>query len=558
MKKYFTLVLIPLLFLSSSSLCGQIFLFDEYIYPTDVNDDGTVIVGTWKGVPSKYFIWDDINGVGLIDCGTPFASRPSVSGDGLWVAGNANNPLYDWYEMSLYNVLTHEITLLGSFGISPPGLDLVSAAHDISTDGSTVVGYSYFNSEDTHAVKWTYEEGFIDLGESGYASVAFSTNENGELIGGYQIPEFGSQEAVIWENNIKNLITFSNGDPAHIAETISSEGSWIGGAGNSPEHTKAWKWNKAVGMLEIGPEPPNNSGKTKSFSADGNLGVGIYIQNPGAENRAFIYSDQTGFVDLNTYAESLGIDTQGIQFGSTIHDFPPEGICISDDGSTVAGVTHDNRGFIFRLSGNQINNTCVGSIVTECGKEYSGNTVNASNTGGNESNDVYYSYTGHGEPELVTLSLCNVQTNYNSIVRVYDDCNLINQIAVNDDACGLQSHLTFSSDGNTTYYVLIEGAGTATGNYKLEVTCETSLFIGEHPLNQLIFFPNPVSKELNIEAPTIITSINVSTLEGKSVLHSYPENNIVKIDMGELSPGLYLVGITTESGRKTIKVIKKL
>jgi len=53
-----------------------------------------------------------------------------------------------------------------------------------------------------------------------------------------------------------------------------------------------------------------------------------------------------------------------------------------------------------------------------------------------------------------------------------DECNLINEIAVNDDSCGLQSELTFLSDGVTTYTVMIEGFGTSSGNYSLAVTCE--------------------------------------------------------------------------------------
>ncbi|MCH7785400.1 MAG: proprotein convertase P-domain-containing protein, partial [Bacteroidetes bacterium] len=78
---------------------------------------------------------------------------------------------------------------------------------------------------------------------------------------------------------------------------------------------------------------------------------------------------------------------------------------------------------------------------------------------------------GGSGPEIVTLSLCDGGTTYDSYLRVFDDCTLANEIASNDDFCALQSELSFFSDGTSTYYIMVEGFGTNSGPYSLEVTC---------------------------------------------------------------------------------------
>src|SRR5690606_28573906 len=51
-------------------------------------------------------------------------------------------------------------------------------------------------------------------------------------------------------------------------------------------------------------------------------------------------------------------------------------------------------------------------------------------------------------------------------------CTLSTQIAFNDDACGLQSEVTFLSDGTSTYVIMVEGFSSNTGAYTIDVSCE--------------------------------------------------------------------------------------
>ncbi|WP_347374082.1 GEVED domain-containing protein [Aequorivita sp. Q41] len=111
------------------------------------------------------------------------------------------------------------------------------------------------------------------------------------------------------------------------------------------------------------------------------------------------------------------------------------------------------------------------AISLECGDRVQGNNVNATNTIGNASGDVFYSYTGNGIEEDITVSLCSVFTSYDTEIRVFDDINLTNTVAYVDDSCGLFSQLTFYSDGTKTYYIMIEGSDSEEGNFGLYLSC---------------------------------------------------------------------------------------
>ena len=114
---------------------------------------------------------------------------------------------------------------------------------------------------------------------------------------------------------------------------------------------------------------------------------------------------------------------------------------------------------------------CAGAIALACGDSVVGETLTATNSGGNAAPDVFYKFTGTGTTQLVTISLCGGGTDYDSYLRVFDDCDLLNELAFNDDSCGLQSELTFTSDGTSTYYIMVEGFGSGSGNFSLDVSC---------------------------------------------------------------------------------------
>ncbi|MBA3986769.1 MAG: hypothetical protein H0X63_09425, partial [Flavobacteriales bacterium] len=144
-------------------------------------------------------------------------------------------------------------------------------------------------------------------------------------------------------------------------------------------------------------------------------------------------------------------------------------------GTLAGGQEVTESGLVCPGGGSGNNWECADAFELACGDVVAGTTTGATNSGGNASPDVFYSYTGSGEVELVTISLCDGGTNYDSFLRVFESCGNLSvgsEIASNDDFCGLQSQLTFESDGTSTYIIMVEGFSTSSGNFSLAITCE--------------------------------------------------------------------------------------
>ena len=134
------------------------------------------------------------------------------------------------------------------------------------------------------------------------------------------------------------------------------------------------------------------------------------------------------------------------------------------------------------------NDNFANAIAIECGNNYTGNTV-AATLDENDAPDgfgadmdapnVWYSFTGSGFSETVTLNLCG--SSYDSSVLIYTGSSgSLTLVGGNDDdaTCGAapldtRSRASFTSDGSTTYYIAIEGWNAAsTGAFTMDVTCE--------------------------------------------------------------------------------------
>ncbi|MGB6082646.1 T9SS type A sorting domain-containing protein [Moheibacter sp.] len=115
------------------------------------------------------------------------------------------------------------------------------------------------------------------------------------------------------------------------------------------------------------------------------------------------------------------------------------------------------------------NDDCDDAMELACGESHSGSTLSANDSGGNPAGDVFYSFTGEGTEQIVTVSLCG--SFYDTTLRVFSDCTMTNEIAYNDDSCGLQSEVSFLSDGTSTYIIMVEGYSTSTGEYVINLSC---------------------------------------------------------------------------------------
>ncbi|QIE60721.1 T9SS type A sorting domain-containing protein [Rasiella rasia] len=118
------------------------------------------------------------------------------------------------------------------------------------------------------------------------------------------------------------------------------------------------------------------------------------------------------------------------------------------------------------------NDICTDPFVLTCGDVVAGDTSDNTDQGGaNDSLDEWYSFTGTGFEQVVTISLCDGGTAFDSLLTVYDSCGGA-VVADNDDSCGLQSEVSFTSDGTSTYYIAVEGFDASEfGAYNLEISC---------------------------------------------------------------------------------------
>ena len=117
---------------------------------------------------------------------------------------------------------------------------------------------------------------------------------------------------------------------------------------------------------------------------------------------------------------------------------------------------------------NPAGDTCSDPVVVTSLPYYdAGNTSNFMDDGFNSSPDVFYMFSVTFEG-LVTISLC-AGSDYDSYLRLLaDDCTTV--LYSNDDACGLVSELADMCLPAGTYYAMVEGYSSSSGNYTLDIS----------------------------------------------------------------------------------------
>jgi hypothetical protein len=127
-----------------------------------------------------------------------------------------------------------------------------------------------------------------------------------------------------------------------------------------------------------------------------------------------------------------------------------------------------------------VNDLCTGALPIACAGTVTGTTVGATIDAAvptcvttlNTAPGIWYTFAGNGQP--TTLSLCG--SGYDTKIGVFSGtCAALVCVTGNDDFCGLQSQVTFTSVIGTTYFVLVTGFGTASGAFTLARTCVSSI-----------------------------------------------------------------------------------
>ncbi|MCB0816181.1 MAG: T9SS type A sorting domain-containing protein [Flavobacteriales bacterium] len=126
------------------------------------------------------------------------------------------------------------------------------------------------------------------------------------------------------------------------------------------------------------------------------------------------------------------------------------------------------------------NDDCVNAIPVACNSVTAGTTTGATgsveedNGCGTSDGAPGVWYTVDGYSGLMQARLCG--SSYDTKIRVFDGaCGGLNCIDGNDDSCGLQSEVSWTGVGGTTYFIQVFGFsgffGDEVGNFVLEVLC---------------------------------------------------------------------------------------
>ena len=78
-------------------------------------------------------------------------------------------------------------------------------------------------------------------------------------------------------------------------------------------------------------------------------------------------------------------------------------------------------------------------------------------------------------------------------------------------------------------------------------------------LLEVTLFPNPVNNELNIQFSSNLNAIKgtIYTVTGQKVQEFYQKDIAKKIDVSNLTKGIYFLRLASEKGTSLHKIIKK-
>ncbi len=205
---------------------------------------------------------------------------------------------------------------------------------------------------------------------------------------------------------------------------------------------------------------------------------------------------------------------------------------------------------------------CDDALALVCGDVVEGNTTDGVSYVGNESADAFYTFevTTAGE---YTFSTCG--SSFDTYLRLYDVCPLsANQIADNDDFCGLQSQISITLDPGT-YFIVVEGYTEAEGAYLLSVQCPQVAAAVEQPEEFALAqnYPNPFNPTTTIDfslAETGIAHLAVYNMSGQRVailVNGLMESGAhsVNFNASSLASGVYFYTLQAGDQLATKKLV---
>lgn len=252
---------------------------------------------------------------------------------------------------SRFDVETETWTPLEHLGASTKGeYPIMSSVESISDNGDFAVGSANFLNKETNLTNcvpaiWDnngnitqLDNMFLDVTDRAVSAKATAVSADGSVVVGWQ-DRVGPWVASVWrrqeDGSYKQQIMFMNPETkledvdlcnfddikkhcAGAANAVSPNGKWIGGKGDGGAWLateNAWIWSEETGYVDLG-----DLGTTMEVSDDGKTAVGY-----GASGlSAWIWKEGVGMRDLNVVASELNAKFDGFQIVS-VYTMSPNG-----------------------------------------------------------------------------------------------------------------------------------------------------------------------------------------------------------------------------------------
>jgi len=165
--------------------------------------------------------------------------------------------------------------------------------------------------------------------------------------------------------------------------------------------------------------------------------------------------------------------------------------------------------------------------------------------------DIYYLLKPTAQMSQIHVSLCN--STFDTFLSIVDPQG--NVLAYNDDGtCGSASEVTVDATLSDSMYIIIEGWGSNSGEFALNIT-STFLSLDEMEQSTFTIFPNPAAEVF--ELGNLSGVVSLRDAQGKTVFVQ-TVNAHETVSISDLPSGMYLVELTTEDNRiLTAKLMKK-
>jgi probable HAF family extracellular repeat protein len=318
----------------------------------DVSADGSVIVGSYTNSSGQFlaFKWTASTGLqslGDLASGPTASAAYKVSDDGSVITG------YGTPSQDPGDTVTERqaVKWIGSSGPTPLSSSLApqylhgNYATTVSHDGTFFAGaytingsnngYFTVTSSGTVSSMGYFDTNFLPHTDYG---LALDFSASGNIAVGYDDTTSGSPGVKVgyyWVRNQGALPLPALGAGTQ-ASAVSSDG--ITAAGQSASQACIWKNISSNGVnltataVGLGFLSGGSISAATDISGSGHTVVGW--GNTASGNRAFLYTDQTGMIDLGTYLTQQGVDLSGWTL--------TQANAISGDGSTIVGTgTHN-------------------------------------------------------------------------------------------------------------------------------------------------------------------------------------------------------------------------